>query len=239
MIGPSFKAIRRARFAILHALGEPSVDSYGPLARAVADAVADAADELYLFHPEVLAGLHAVLEELGFSFERTSYLMKVEIRDVRPAPFPEGYATEAVSPGDDTSLARFVTVRNRNFKEVLGSRDARVEDFRDIMESPENIPGGLIIVCAPDGTDCGTLLLERDEEEDSGFIGTVSIDTAHRRRGIARALIGKAMIMSKELGFRQTYLSVNATNAKALQLYQREGFKIMKAMSCMTIKVSL
>jgi mycothiol synthase len=234
MMGPSFRAARRARIAILHACGEPSVEAYGSMVSAVAAALDEAADTIYLFLPENNAALIAVLARLGFKLERTACLMLAKPSAPAVAILPAGYRIVPLARDIGLDIAEFVAVRNRNFREVKGSVDTRPEDLAEFIDSDEFLPGGLMLVVAPDGKACGTLRVERDDEEGSTFIGTISVDREHRGKGLARALIRSALAFSRDSGFGKAFLSVNADNTKALDLYRKEGFSIVKAMSCLT-----
>jgi mycothiol synthase len=235
LLGPSYRAARRARIAVLHAQDEAA---YAPLAAALFEALAAAADEAYLFIPAALKATRATFEGLGFRYERTAYLMAAATRAVPSAPAaPTGYRLEAVDPRDGTAVAAFVAVRNRNFAELKGSVEARVEDIAAFASSPEYLPGGLLLALAPDGSPCGTLRLERDDEEGSGFIGTIAVDKAHRGRGLARYLVRTALRLSAEVGFTEAFLSVNAENENALRLYRSEGFREVKAMDCLAARL--
>lgn len=236
LLGPSYRAARRARIAVLHALDEAA---YGPLTDALFDALRPAADEVYLFIPAALKATRAAFERLGFRYERTAYLMSAATRAVPSAPAaPTGYRLEAVDPRDGTAVAAFVAVRNRNFAELKGSVEARVEDIAAFASSPEYLPGGLLLAFAPDGSPCGTLRLERDDEEGSSFIGTIAVDAAHRGRGLARFLVRTALRLSADAGFDEAFLSVNAENENALRLYRSEGFREVKAMDCLAARLA-
>lgn len=235
LLGPSYRAARRARIAVLHVLDEAA---YGPLSDALFDALRPAADEVYLFIPAELKATRATFESLGFSYERTVYLMAASAGAGSETPSaPSGYRLEAVDPRDGTAVAAFVAVRNRNFAELKGSVEARVEDIAAFASSPEYLPGGLLLALAPDGSPCGTLRLERDDEEGSGFIGTIAVDKTHRGRGLARYLVRTALRLSAEAGFTEAFLSVNAENENALRLYRSEGFREVKAMDCLAARL--
>jgi ribosomal protein S18 acetylase RimI-like enzyme len=117
--------------------------------------------------------------------------------------------------------------------------DTRPEDIRSFMASDEYLPGGLLLVLSPEGSPCGTLRVERehDDEPDSGFIGTISVDRERRGQGIGRALVRTALALSRRNGFRQAFLSVNADNKGPLALYLSEGFSLVKAMTCMEARI--
>jgi len=236
MLGPAFRSARRARVAILHTIAEPALERCGMLAHALMQAVGPHADELYLFFPEIDLAFRMALDQVGFQFDRSVYLMGTATTRVVEPELPAGYAFVPVVPGDTAAIAAFVAVRNRNFKEVHGSSDTRVEDILGFMASSEFLPGGLLLLEAPGSKPCGTLRVERDDDG-TAFIGTISVDKAHRGIGLGKAIIAKAVSVAKETGFTQAFLSVNATNKTALGLYERNGFSIAKAMACYTMRL--
>lgn len=268
LLGRAQLASGRGRFALLHSggAGGGSREAYRALLRAALGAAIGKVRSLYLFLPEVLAQPRGWLEEAGFAFERTAYLMGREpdggaaaaggavatggpastggaaaagaagsTARIGPpgAALPEGYALEAIERGDRRRLAEFVAVRNRNFREVAGSSPAAVEDWEGLFDEPEALEGGILLLRSPEGEACGTLFIERDEEEGSVFVGAVSVDEGKRGRGLGRALVREAVSRGAALGLPRAYLSVNARNGKALGLYLAEGFTVRKAMSCL------
>ncbi|OHD22508.1 MAG: hypothetical protein A2Y38_23130 [Spirochaetes bacterium GWB1_59_5] len=238
MLGPSLRAARKARIAILHVSGEATELEYRNLLASVVASIKDSAEELYLFIPEALVELRAILGRAGFSFERTAFLMRTETstpeHPTRAAVFPEGYSSSPVMAGDISAIAEFIATRNRNFREVKGSSDARTEDLVSFIASGEYLEGGLVRLVAPDGGTCGTLRVERDEEDGSAFIGTISVDKNHRGKGLARGLIRTALSIAGNAGIQAAFLSVNADNSAALDLYRKEGFSVVKAMTCLS-----
>ncbi len=244
MFGPSYRAARRARVAVLHVADTGDVAGYRALVDAAFEALRGHADSCYLFFPEILPVLRSILEGLGFRFERTAYLMRADIGSdanlkVAMDSLPPGYRLKSVGPDDERAIADFVAVRNRNFRELKGSVDTRPEDLLAFMASGEYLPGGLLLVLSPEGAPCGTLRVERehDDEPDSGFIGTISVDRERRGQGLGRALVRTALGISRQNGFRQAFLSVNADNEGPLALYRSEGFSLVKAMTCMEARI--
>lgn len=236
MLGPSFRSARRARVAILHTSAKPATGHYSTLARALAEAAEPHADELYLFFPEIDQDFRAALDFAGFRFDRSVYLMGTTTERAFEPELPAGYSFSPVEPGNTAAIAAFVAVRNRNFKEVHGSSDTRVEDLLEFVASSEFLPDGLLLLDAPDSSHCGTLRVERDDDG-TAFIGTISVDRAHRGVGLGKAIINKAVAVARAAGFAEAFLSVNATNKTALSLYERNGFSVAKAMVCYTMRL--
>lgn len=236
MLGPSFRSARRARVAILHTCAAPAPEHYGMLAHALTQAVEPHADELYLFFPEIDRAFRTALDQSGFRFDRSVYLMGTTTTRALEPELPAGYTFSPVAPGDTAAITAFVEVRNRNFKEVHGSSDSRVEDILEFVASAEFLSGGLLLLHAPDSSPCGTLRVERDDDG-TAFIGTISVDRAHRGIGLGKAIINKAVSVARAAGFAEAFLSVNATNTAALGLYEHNGFSVAKAMVCYAMRL--
>lgn len=58
-------------------------------------------------------------------------------------------------------------------------------------------------------------------------ITNVAVDPGWRRRGIARALVGHMLEDARRRGIAQVFLEVRPTNAEALGLYERFGFRVI------------
>ena len=59
---------------------------------------------------------------------------------------------------------------------------------------------------------------------DEGEILNLGVATAHRRRGLGRALVQGVVALLTERGVRAVYLEVRESNAGARRLYQSLGF---------------
>lgn len=62
---------------------------------------------------------------------------------------------------------------------------------------------------------------QRGEE---GYISVVATAPAHRRRGIARALINRALVRFRSLGLSEVTIDVRAENTAAIRCYESVGF---------------
>jgi ribosomal-protein-alanine N-acetyltransferase len=60
---------------------------------------------------------------------------------------------------------------------------------------------------------------------DQGELGNIAVDSAWRRRGIARSLIVAALDHARARGIREIYLEVRRTNTGAQKLYRQLGFR--------------
>jgi ribosomal protein S18 acetylase RimI-like enzyme len=73
-----------------------------------------------------------------------------------------------------------------------------------------------------DGVDVGTLVLT--EDDDAVQVVDIVIAPAHRRQGIAEAVLGQVIAQA---GDRPVRLTVWAANAPARALYERLGFRAL------------
>jgi len=64
----------------------------------------------------------------------------------------------------------------------------------------------------------------RPDSPDEGYLSVVGILPLYRRRGIAAALIQRAICRFWELGYHRVAIDVAAENLPALRLYERSGF---------------
>jgi len=60
----------------------------------------------------------------------------------------------------------------------------------------------------------------------AGHLGNLATAPAHRRRGVARALVEDLLARAVELGVRHLTLEVRAANAEAQALYRAYGFRV-------------
>ena len=60
---------------------------------------------------------------------------------------------------------------------------------------------------------------------DEGSIDNIAVAPGYRRRGVADALISNAIEKAQEAGLSVIYLEVRASNAPAIALYKKHGFR--------------
>ncbi len=150
---------------------------------------------------------------------------------------PDGYHWQAWSPD---ILERHATVKFYSFHH---EQDGRV--FRSLREQNgcrnlmEYISGHdqfmaevtWLLVHSTDGIleDCGTVQ-GLSPAPDFGAIQNVGILPEHRRRGLGRALMLKALRGFQQLGITRVSLEATAVNQGAVQLYESLGFRLVKTL---------
>jgi [ribosomal protein S18]-alanine N-acetyltransferase len=81
-----------------------------------------------------------------------------------------------------------------------------------------------LIVSAPENGSCHGLLIARVAADEAELL-TLAVDAAHRRQGLARALLGAAIASLKLCGAKQLFLEVETGNEAAEALYRGFGAK--------------
>ena len=61
-----------------------------------------------------------------------------------------------------------------------------------------------------------------------GHVVSVAVVNEHRRKGVGRALVLRAMEAMKTYGAKQCYLEVRVTNESAVSLYKNIGFEVTR-----------
>jgi ribosomal protein S18 acetylase RimI-like enzyme len=65
----------------------------------------------------------------------------------------------------------------------------------------------------------------KEAEKDEFLISHIAVFESYRRKGIARALLDKAVLCAREAGLSRVVLEVEIGNTAAIQLYEGYGFK--------------
>lgn len=123
-----------------------------------------------------------------------------------PAP-----ATVRLMSASDASAAHSI---------LMESPEASIWSEESLLES---VSQGIAWVAELDGQVAGILIgrIAADEFE----ILNLAVAKACRRRGIATQLVRSALEYAGTAGARRTYLEVRASNAGAIALYTRMGFR--------------
>jgi len=130
-------------------------------------------------------------------------------------------------PGDalsDTSCAR---VRGINRSDTLAILSILAESPEASNWSEdsllESFLSGTAWVAEPEGRVVGFLIGRAAADEFE--ILNMAVALSHRRRGVATQLVKSALEWSRTAGIRRAYLEVRASNASAIALYKRHGFR--------------
>ena len=92
------------------------------------------------------------------------------------------------------------------------------EAFAGLMATP-----GVFALAAVDHGPVGVILMRAIAGE--AEVLTLAVEPAHRRRGVALALLRAGLAQAEAMGAEQAFLEVAADNEAALALYRAEGFE--------------
>ena len=86
------------------------------------------------------------------------------------------------------------------------------------------LPGLVRLKAVVEGSMVGFIGGERESGRRIGWVTTLAVLPAHRRKGIAVSLLAAC---EKELGMPRIRLSVRASNEAAIRLYESEGYALI------------
>jgi len=92
------------------------------------------------------------------------------------------------------------------------------EAFASLLGTP-----GVFALAAVEGGPVGLILMRAIAGE--AEVLTLAVEPAHRRRGVARALLRAGLAQAEAAGAEAAFLEVAADNAAALALYREAGFE--------------
>jgi mycothiol synthase len=165
--------------------------------------------------------------------ERASLLARRRYKDLGPAgcirrcsldkPIPEGrlpagYAIRNLCGEDEADMEQQAAVTNKVF-------DTRftAETIRVLQDAPTHRQDLDLAVVAPDGTFASFCTVWFDEANRIGTFEPVGTHPAHRRRGLAKAVMCEALRRLKALGTTMAYVGTGY-NSPANHLYRSVGF---------------
>ena len=128
-------------------------------------------------------------------------------------PFAESAAEIDISPDEEYDLWADVMCRGFGHDQTMG------EVGRSVLIVPEV---RRYLACV-DGIPAGTTLIY--SQFGMGYVDHVATLPEHRRKGVASAMIARAVADSQAMGNRWTTLETT-TGSNAEQIYQRQGFRI-------------
>jgi ribosomal protein S18 acetylase RimI-like enzyme len=202
--------------------------------------LAELAAEHGLDRPQVLVthaeegdvGASALARAEGYTQARVYHLMlRPDMADILEPPMPHGLQ---VRPITVAHLPQLWEAMSEAFKDHFGGDDTSPAAYRRWSQDP-NLDASLSIV-AFDGQDIagavmGYIYPEENEEHgyQRGWTDPVFVRRPWRRRGLASALLGRALTALRERGITAAQLGVDSENPhQALTLYQQHRFEVLR-----------
>ncbi len=178
----------------------------------------------------------AVLRGAGFSEARSFFDMEIVMAErPQPPPFPAGIVARPYCHESDLPI--LVDVVRDAFSDHYGhieqpfERD--LEMFRHWLDNDPYFDPEMVIFPVDEGTGeaVGCLLgLTQDyRDPTAGFIDTVGVRRAYRRRGLATAMLQHSFAMFWDRGKRKAHLDVDGESlTNAVALYERAGMRVYR-----------
>jgi ribosomal protein S18 acetylase RimI-like enzyme len=169
--------------------------------------------------------LAQLAERRGYRLGRSSYTMEVDL-PVEGASVPEGIELRAYRGDADAEPVR--AALNEAFAEDPFWHTVSPSNFREFYVRQRGFEPGLWLLACDGGELAGVALAYsvRPGDPGLGWLGTLAVRPAWRRRGLGEALLRASFAALYDRGFRRAGLGVDTENvAGALRLYERAGMR--------------
>ncbi len=171
-----------------------------------------------------------LLEAAGYEVDRWFFdMVRPSLDGVEDVPLPEGFELRPVTPDQHLAIWR---ASREAFRDHWGGSDESEEAMHRFFDQPDNDPS-LWIIAWDGGEVAGGVINGISPEENEalgiqrGWLHSVFTRRPWRRRGLARSLIAKSMIVLRDRGMTSAALGVDADNPLgALGLYEAAGFEV-------------
>jgi GNAT superfamily N-acetyltransferase len=163
-----------------------------------------------------------LMAQLGYQVRWTSWVLTLPAsRAITPGQLPTGYSVREAAPSDYGQVHALIADA---FGEWSTHERASYADFAALIyQRPSFQPWHIRIAVAPDRAIAGVVCLTTDGEV--CFVDTLAVAQAHRRRGLARALLSDAFGQGHEHGAMEFQLATDS-HSGALSLYEKLGMVI-------------
>lgn len=202
------------------------------LAQALADAQTAGARFLLTLVPAERVGSCAFLERSGFAVVRHLWRLRLDrLPGGEPPAAPEGLRIAPLRPGDD--LAPIVTLHNRAFAGEFGHHDLTAADLEQRFVQHRVIPAGIAVAWDGDRAlgYCACVFPRDPDAGGATWVGVVdllAIDPQVQGRGLGAVLLRYGLAYLRRTGCTAAELSVDGANERALRVYQRVGFRVIR-----------
>jgi len=169
--------------------------------------------------------LEQIVAPRGYRLTRSSYTMEIDLDAAPQATLPDGLALRSYR---DDDLETLRAALNESFKDDWHWHEISPSNFNEFYLKQRNYDPSLWLL-AWDGDELAGFVLatpERVGDPELGWIGTLGVRPAWRRRGLGEALLRAAFAELFARGRRRVGLGVDTENVTgALRLYERVGMR--------------
>ncbi len=171
-----------------------------------------------------------LLERSGYQVVRYFFdMVRPNLDDIPELPLPEGIEIRPVTPD---LYRRLWDADVEAFQDHWGGFDSSEAALQRYLDAPEFDPSLWVVAFDGDEIAAGVINGIYPEENEAlgvqrGWLDSVFTRRPWRRRGLARALIARSLVLLRERGMTSAVLGVDADNPSgALGLYEDVGFAV-------------
>lgn len=181
------------------------------------------------WQPNTAEGALALVAAEGYEPVRWFFdMVRPTLDDIVEPPLPDGLELRPVAADQ---LRQLWDADIEAFRDHWGGSDGSDARFREWQSDPKFDPS--LFVVAWDGDQiAGGVINEISETENRafrrkrGWLASVFVRRPWRRRGLARAVVARSLVVLRDRGMTSAGLGVDADNPTgALRLYEQAGFE--------------
>jgi mycothiol synthase len=182
------------------------------------------------WNPDARVGKRILLEQEGYQPARWFFeMVRPDMDEIALPPLPDGIEVRPVAPD---AYRQLWDADVEAFRDHWGGFDSSEVVYQAWLKDPKFDPG--LWVVAWDGDEiAGGVINTISEAENAafnrrrGWLQSVFTRRAWRRRGLARALVGRSLVLLRERGMTSAGLGVDADNPQAAtRMYEEAGFEV-------------
>jgi mycothiol synthase len=185
---------------------------------------------LATFTGDQQAGARALMAGAGYREVRWFFdMIRHDLDDVPDVPLPDALEIRPITPD---FYRRVWDADHEAFRDHWGGHDDSPASMQRFLDNPDTDPSLWLIAFDGDEIAGGVINgIYRDENAalgvERGWLDSVFTRRQWRRRGLARALIARSLLLLRERGMAEAMLGVDAGNPTgALGLYESVGFRV-------------
>jgi len=228
IVSPAYED-QLALWDTLHAWALARIEEYVPRA---------AAEIRVAAHTSAYAGdgaRQAAIERAGFQLVRVDNRMRIEMSERPPTPtWSEGIAVRTADV--EQELRAIVAADVEAFRDHWGyverPFDKEVEGWQEFIDGEGDLHDPTLWFLAVDGQEVAGIAICRGhiaDDETRGYVGSLAVRPAWRRRGIGLALLHHALGEFYRRGQTTVELDMDSENLTgALRLYERAGMHVVR-----------
>ena len=171
-----------------------------------------------------------LLSRAGYEVVRWFFdMVRPSLDGAEELPLPDGLELRPVTPDQYPAIWR---ANREAFRDHWGGSDESEAAMRRFLESPEMDPSLWLIAWDGDEVAGGVInSIYADQNEalglERGWLDSVFTRRRWRRRGLARSLISRSLVLLRARGMTSAALGVDGDNPQgALGLYEEAGFRV-------------